>query len=115
MEAVSRAWLGAAGPAVSGRSSTIPEGRRVPVGSPGRSVGDLMEYRRGAYLRVRAGSQFEMEAHVDVKPLNMMAISALVTGILMAVPWIIRAAKERSRELPEPARDAGRSDVRRRL
>ncbi len=62
-----------------------------------------IEHRRGASLRVRAGPHFELEAHVDVKPLNMLAISALVTGILLAVPLIIRAAKEPPHQRPDLA------------
>ena len=50
----------------------------------------------------RVGDKFVMEAEVRVTPLGLFAIAGLVTGILLAVPPIIRAGQRAARALPPP-------------
>lgn len=64
------------------------------VSAPGEPLPNPHE-RRGASLHIRAGSRFEFAAHIDVAPLRLLAIGALVAGILWSVPPIIRAARMR--------------------
>lgn len=44
-------------------------------------------------MHLRAGSRFELHAHLDLVPLRLLAIGALVSAILLSVPPIIRAAR----------------------
>ena len=57
-----------------------------------------MQMSHGAALEARIGNKLELRATVD--PLFMVAVGALVVGILLAIPPIIRAGRER--------RDSGR-------
>ena len=48
-----------------------------------------------ARARMRAGSGFEAEAMVSVSPMGLLAIGGLVAAILLSVPPIVRAARQR--------------------
>ena len=48
-----------------------------------------------ARARMRAGSGFEAEASVTITPAGLLAIGGLVAAILLSVPPIIRAARQR--------------------
>ncbi|MDB5511902.1 MAG: hypothetical protein JWR08_1385 [Enterovirga sp.] len=54
---------------------------------------------RGASLRVRVGDRFSLEAEVGPMPARLVAVAILVSGILLSVPPIIRAARK-GRALP---------------
>ncbi len=48
-----------------------------------------------ATARMRAGSGFEAEATVTITPVGLLAIGGLVAAILLSVPPIVRAARQR--------------------
>lgn len=55
-----------------------------------------------ARARMRPGSGFEAEASVTMTPIGLLAIGGLVAAILLSVPPIVRAARQRStRPLPK--------------
>lgn len=85
------------------------ERRAAVTGDPAsRNEPGLLDLRRrGFSLRIRAGERFELDAHMDVAPLRLLAIGGLVASILLSVPSIVRSARERSR----PALGPGRTDV----
>ena len=58
---------------------------------------------RGASLRIRVGERFSLEAEIGSAPLRLAAVGLLVASILLSVPPIIRAARERTR-VPLPDR-----------
>ncbi|WP_423276835.1 hypothetical protein [Enterovirga sp. CN4-39] len=51
-----------------------------------------MQMTHGAALEARLGNKVEVRAAVD--PRFMLAIGVLVSGILLSIPPIIRAARE---------------------
>ncbi|GGF74498.1 hypothetical protein GCM10011402_28920 [Paracoccus acridae] len=59
---------------------------------PGKADAELSKNR--ARLHLRAG-RVEASAEVDITPTGLLSIGALVSMILLSVPPIIRAAKER--------------------
>lgn len=58
---------------------------------------------QSARATLRAGDRFVMEAEVQVTPLGLLAIAGLVSGILLSVPPIVRAAGQvgRTRRLEQ--------------
>lgn len=66
--------------------------------------------RIGASLRVRVGRRVRLDARMDVAPLRLLSIGVLVASILLSVPPIIRAARERPRRLDAPAAGFGALD-----
>jgi hypothetical protein len=57
---------------------------------------------QSARASIRFGSRVGLEAEVQVSPLGLLAMSGLVAAILLSIPPIIRAARERP-TLPPPA------------
>jgi hypothetical protein len=48
-----------------------------------------------ATFRLRVGSYLDAEARVEVSTIGLLAVTGLVTGVLLSVVPIIRAAKSR--------------------
>jgi hypothetical protein len=51
--------------------------------------------RQVAAFRLRAGQHVDMEARVEISPIGLLSVGALVAGILLAVVPIVQAAKPR--------------------
>lgn len=67
-----------------------------------RSASSSMQMSHGATFEARIGS---MEVRAAADPVMILAVGALVAGILLSIPPIIRAANER------PVRHAPARDV----
>ena len=54
----------------------------------------LLSARQSTGFRLKIGKSVRIGARVDVTPVGLLAIGALVSAILLSVPPIIRAAAE---------------------
>jgi len=69
---------------------------------PVASIVEKLAEPQIARARMRAGSSFEAEAMVTITPVGLLAIGGLLAAILLSVPPIIRAARQRVSPPPPP-------------